>query len=376
MDVRTLFLAQTGALAATAVMLWAARAEADERSGLGIWTWAVTIQAAAYLLLANAGRLPVWLTAFGGNALGATSVALFYAAIRRFLQRPQPRWPLGVMVAVVAMTGALAGEKYEVATIFNGYVYGAVQLLNGWALLSSRQAVSPRVQRPVALFYLAMGLVLPLRATALALQGSGVDYLHHPLSWQEPIYAFGFLFVIVTNLGFLLMCKMRAEADVRLQAMTDELTGLANRRALDRAIAEALQTAERTQRPFAVAMVDVDHFKRINDRFGHSTGDTVLADFATRLRAGVGPEDLPFRYGGEEFSVLLPGVDLTGAMLVAEHLRQQVARPASADGMQPITASLGVAAWQPGDTADALLRRADQGLYRAKALGRDRVEAG
>jgi hypothetical protein len=122
MDVRTLFLAQTGALGATAAMLWLARTEADERSGLRIWTWAVTIQAVAYLLLANAGRLPVWLSAFGGNVLGATSVALFFAAIRRLLQRPHPRWPLAVMVAAVAMAGGLAGGKYEIATIFNGYV--------------------------------------------------------------------------------------------------------------------------------------------------------------------------------------------------------------------------------------------------------------
>ena len=376
MDVRTLFLAQTGALGATAAMLWAARAPADERSGLDTWTWAVTAQAAAYLLLANAGRLPLWLTAFGGNALGALSVALFFAAIRRFLGRPRRWWPLAAMVVAVCTVASAAGTKYETATIFNGYVYGAMQLLNGWALLRVPARASHRVQRLVAVFYLAMGLVLPLRATALALQGSGIDYLEHPLAWQEPIYAFGFLFVIVTNLGFLLMCKMRAEADVRLQAMTDELTGLANRRALDLAIAQALVEAQQGLRPFAVAMVDVDHFKRINDDFGHSTGDAVLSEFADRLRGSVSATDLPFRYGGEEFSVLLPGVDLTGALVVAEHLRQQVARPASAEGMHPVTASLGVAAWQPGDTADTLLRRADQGLYQAKSRGRNRVEAG
>jgi diguanylate cyclase (GGDEF)-like protein len=376
MDVRTLFLAQTGAFAATAVMLWLARAEADERSGLGTWTWAVTAQGLGYLLLANAGRLPAWvpawLPAFGGNLLGSTAVALFFVAIRRFLRLPWRRWPLVSMVVLVTAVGAWAGATYQIATIFNGYVYGLVQLLNGWALLRIRTPAWHRVQRVVALFYLVMGLVLPLRATGLALQGTGVDYLEHPLAWQEPIYAFGFLFVIVTNLGFLLMCKSRAEADVRLQAMTDELTGLSNRRALDLAIAQALQAG----RPFAVAMVDVDHFKRINDDFGHSAGDAVLAEFANRLRAAVGPQDLPFRYGGEEFSVLLPELDLTGAMVVAEHVRQQVARPASPDGLHPVTASLGIAAWEPGDTADTLLRRADQGLYQAKSLGRNRVEAG
>jgi diguanylate cyclase (GGDEF)-like protein len=373
MDLRTLFLAQTGALGATAAMLWVARAEADERNGLGTWTYAVTSQGLAYLLLANAGRLPVWMSAFLGNMLGALSVLLFFVAIRRFLQHPVRKSALITMVVAVSVVGAASGSNYEGATVFNGFVYGLVQLLNGWALLRAPQIGSMRVQRLVAAFYLIMGLVLPLRAVALALEGTQLDYIAQPLSWQEPIYAFGFLFVIVTNLGFLLMCKMRAESEVRAQAMTDEMTGLANRRALDLALQHALAGAQRRQRPFAVVMVDVDHFKTINDRFGHSVGDTALTAFAARLQQGLRAQDLPFRYGGEEFSVLLPDADAEGAAILAERLRQQVALPADAD-MQAISASFGVAAWRPGDTADALMGRADQALYRAKASGRNRVE--
>src|SRR5689334_11652482 len=102
MDLRTLFLAQTAALGATAAMLWVARVEDDERTGLSIWTWAVTAQAVAYGLFANAGRLPVWMSALLGNALGALSVALFFAAIRRFARRPCPLWPLAAMVVAVS----------------------------------------------------------------------------------------------------------------------------------------------------------------------------------------------------------------------------------------------------------------------------------
>ena len=373
MDVRTLFLAQTGALGATAAMLWVARAEADERNGLGTWTYAVTSQGLAYLLLANAGRIPTWMSALLGNLLGALSVLLFFVAVRQFLQRPARKWALIAMVIIVSTVGALAGAHYEGATVFNGFVYGVVQLLNGWALLRAPRPESARVQRLVALFYLTMGVVLPLRAAALALEGSGTDYLSKPLTWQEPIYAFGFLFVIVTNLGFLLMCKMRAEAEVRLQAMTDDMTGLANRRSLEQALDHALATAQRSQRPFAVVMVDLDHFKQINDRFGHSTGDAALADFAERLRAGLRAQDLPFRYGGEEFCVLLPEADSGGAAILAERLRAHVSQAAS-DGRHATSASFGVAAWQSGDSADTLMGRADQALYRAKAAGRDRVE--
>jgi diguanylate cyclase (GGDEF)-like protein len=372
-DLRTLFLAQTCALAAMATMFWVARTGADRGNGLRTWTLAVTAQSMAFLLLANAGRLPTWASAGIGNALGAVGVALYFVAIRQFLgHRYATPWLLA-MIAVVTAVGTVSGSQYAVATIFNGFVYGLLQLLNGHALWQRPQAELQRVQRVVAACYVLMGLVLPLRAAGLLLAGAHIDYLNMPLTWQEPIYIFGFLFVIVTNLGFLQLCKMRAEAEVRQQAMTDGLTGLANRRALNDAMAHALAMARRSHLPYAVLMADVDHFKRINDQQGHRAGDEALAAFAQRLRAALRAQDLPFRYGGEEFCVLLPDTDAAGAAVLAERLREAVAQPAG-DTLPAISASFGATVWQPGDTADALLSRADRALYRAKAMGRDRVE--
>ncbi len=375
MDLRTLLIAQTCALGATAVMLWAARSAADRHNGLRTWMFAVTSQGIAYLLLANAGRLPVLLSALLGNALGALSVALIFVAIRQFLGRPfQVRW-LAAMGLLVTGVATVAGERYVAATIFNGFAYGLVELLNGYALWRSPKVGLNGVQRVVASAYLLMGVVLPARAVALALAAGNADYLNTPLTWQQPIYVFGFLYIIVTNLGFLQMCKMRAEAEVLQQAMTDGLTGLANRRALDGSMARALAIAARSGRSFSVVMVDLDYFKAINDRFGHRAGDAALAAFAQRLRAALRAQDLAFRYGGEEFFVLLPNTDGTGAKVLAERLHGQVALPAHGD-MPAQSASLGVAVWREGDTADALLGRADQAMYRAKGLGRDRVEMG
>jgi len=358
-------------------MLWVARSGDDRRNGLRTWTLAVTSQGLAYLLLANAGRLPVLATAVLANAAGALSVALFFVAIRQFLGlRFDWRW-LAAMVLGVTGVAALVGSNYAGSAIFNGFVYGALQLLNGLALWRQPAPDLRRVQRAVALLYLLMGLVLPLRAAALLMKNSGLAYLDAPLAWQEPIYVFGLLFIMATNLGFVQLCKMRAEAEVRQQAMTDGLTGLANRRALDEAMARALAGAMRTQQPFAVLMVDVDHFKAINDRFGHHTGDLTLIAFAHALRAGLRAQDLCFRYGGEEFCVLLPDTAADAALLLAERLRQHVALPASesADGSIPaVSASFGIAIWQSLDTADALFGRADRALYRAKKMGRNRVE--
>jgi diguanylate cyclase (GGDEF)-like protein len=218
-----------------------------------------------------------------------------------------------------------------------------------------------------------MGLVLPARAIALLLAGPSRLSLDHGNAWQVPIYAFGFVYLAATNLGFVLMCKTRAEAETRLQARTDDLTGLANRRALDEEIAQAFARARRSQRPFAVVMVDIDRFKFINDTHGHGAGDATLAAFATRLAGALREPDRAYRYGGEEFCLLLADTDLAGARALAERVRGHILRPF--DGtIREMTASLGVSAWQPQDSADALFHRADRALYAAKRNGRDRVE--
>jgi diguanylate cyclase (GGDEF)-like protein len=170
------------------------------------------------------------------------------------------------------------------------------------------------------------------------------------------------------------MCKTRAEAETRLQARTDDLTGLANRGALDEEMAQAFARARRTQRPFAIMMVDIDRFKFINDTHGHAVGDVTLAAFSTRLAAALREPDRALCYGGEEFCLLLADTDLAGARTLADRLREQIMRPF--DGtMRSLTASLGVTAWEPEDTVDSLLRRADRAVYAAKGGGRNRVES-
>lgn len=183
------------------------------------------------------------------------------------------------------------------------------------------------------------------------------------------------MYFIITNLGYLQLCKMRAEREVRLQAMTDGLTGQPNQSALDQAMVQALSTAQRSGRPFAVVMVDVDHFKSINHRYGHRLGNATLIAFGQRMRDGLRAQDQAFRSGGEEFFVLLPDTDDQAAMTSAERVRGLVATPASA-AMTALTASFGIAVWRPYDSAEALVGRADRALYQAKLVGRDRGELG
>jgi diguanylate cyclase (GGDEF)-like protein len=166
----------------------------------------------------------------------------------------------------------------------------------------------------------------------------------------------------------------RAEED-RRAARTDALTGVANRRHLDEELARLFERARAIQEPLAVAIVDADHFKRVNDDFSHATGDTVLRCLAGILAETLGPNALCARYGGEEFAVGLPGADVAVAVTLLERLRAAVegfSWGAVASGLR-VTVSVGVvSANATHDAADAL-SRADEVLYRAKRTGRNRV---
>jgi diguanylate cyclase (GGDEF)-like protein len=169
----------------------------------------------------------------------------------------------------------------------------------------------------------------------------------------------------------------RLEVTERL-SVTDVLTGVANRRQLEATLEEETARFERYRRPFSVLMVDIDHFKRVNDMYGHTVGDRVLIEVAHRIRGVLRSElDTVARYGGEEFAVILPETERDAALVVAEKLRRSISTSPLQDGIA-LTVSVGVGACPQDATGDpaALLRAADEAMYQAKRSGRDRVAAG
>ncbi|MEQ1770790.1 MAG: GGDEF domain-containing protein [Devosia sp.] len=166
--------------------------------------------------------------------------------------------------------------------------------------------------------------------------------------------------------------------EVRRESMLDPLTKIFNRKSFDEGMLKSFAEASDGDSPLCLLLLDIDHFKRFNDTWGHQTGDQVLRLVAMTLKSNIKGKDMAARYGGEEFAAILPATDLEGALIVAENVRKaiqakELLKRSTNEKLGRITASFGVAAYRKGDTPSSLIERADRCLYAAKHAGRNRV---
>lgn len=222
-----------------------------------------------------------------------------------------------------------------------------------------------------------ISLCVPLQA-----QGQALGLLHlsvdEPGDGQESFASSERAAGLLADQIGLALANLRLRETLRTQALRDPLTGMFNRRYLEETLEREISRAQRRDLPLSLVMLDIDHFKRLNDTFGHQIGDEVLRQVARVLMAEIRAGDLACRYGGEEFTLILPEAQPADAAIRVDHVREAIANHPMTTGQRsygPVTVSFGVAGFPVhGASGEALIRAADAALYRAKRNGRNRVE--
>ena len=375
-----------GSVLGAGILRLADSPRADTAAGLRLCTAALLLLGISLLALLGLGPTP-WpptLTACGSGTLA--SMVLLAWGVGRLAEHDLPSTPMITLVLVAALGPPLAvGLQPESLAL--SVALGLVVTSLMTAYFARRFILAPDDMAARALGVTAVVLVLTsvLRAVwTWTYRGLPQTHLLHVPAEVLPFFAvlYGVLPIVVSTL-LLTLVNGQFRQQLSVRALTDELTGLLTRRALREQAADHIQTARAGRLHMAVLMLDLDHFKRINDRHGHAAGDLVLRHAAALWRDCLRPNSLLARYGGEEFVALVPVEDLRTARLVAERLRTAVAAapwavlaqlPAALT--EPVTASIGTTLIAPGESLDDAVQRADEALYRAKREGRNQVQVG
>ncbi|MGW8391602.1 GGDEF domain-containing protein [Pseudoduganella sp. HUAS MS19] len=370
----------------------------------GQWAMSALAGGAAALLAANAAALPDYLGTIADNTLTVVSLVFIHRGTAILVgARPSDRhYVLGVAAAAAGFAWFSYVQPSVQARIGLVSAYRAAFYCATLLMLVKRPGLPAGARYLVDILALAAIWSL-LRLGAALFSGSHIDsFLAGGSSFAVMVTVGGTLHVLVNAFQFRLESEqirdelaahagrlrkkrdmLKAEvaertAELTLQASTDSMTGIANRRHLMERGNDEIERARRYHLPLALLLLDIDHFKQINDRFGHPAGDKLLQVIAQACQTNARNVDLPGRLGGEEFALLMPETSAVAARLAAERLRRAIAAitPELSGVPHQVTASFGVAALRSHDASmEGLLVRADAALYRAKNGGRNRVEA-
>ena len=375
-DVRTLFLLTVDVEAMLGLLLLFAWVQNTSIKALAWWGCAHLLRTLSIALYGMFGSVPELVSLDLANALLFTSYAVAWSGARVFDGRePRPGWVItGATVWVFACQIPQFAEVVEIRSLLSNTIITAFLWLAAFEFWRGRD--ERLLSRWPAIFILfSHGAIFLLRSPVSIALGPATDPALAS-AWMNVISTEEVLATISIAFIVLAMAKERTELQHKTAAMLDPLTGLANRRAFLDSAAQLTQTQTARDVPVAVFMIDLDRFKSVNDRFGHSVGDEVLRIFAESAQVNLRPTDIVARLGGEEFAVLLSDACRDNAFKVAERIRSTFAALAATVAGHAVnaTASIGVAIIQdPRQDVHALLAQADQALYRAKARGRNRV---
>ncbi|MDR3466554.1 MAG: diguanylate cyclase [Xanthobacteraceae bacterium] len=374
LDLSTLYLVATlvaGMLGALLLFFW----RQEKIAALGWWGAAYLLGAVSIGVWVAAGAMLTEMQQAAVNALGFVACGMVWSAARVFHGR-NPNWP-GAMVGAAAWIAAVLwlreGAEFFRALVGAGIV-AAYAALTAGQLWSERRAAMQR-RWPAMVIPMLHGtvLMLPILLGGLVSHGQGTFKTNG--TWmviftiELVLYAVGTVFIV-----FLMVSERTVRAH-KAAASMDPLTGLLNRRGFSEATGRMIEREAKAGRPVTVMIFDIDHFKSINDRFGHPAGDEILKLFSAVMTANLRISDLVGRIGGEEFAAMLP-CSVEEAVLAAERVREAFQTCGIEVDSAPVetTVSIGVAGGPADTELDVLLASADTALYRAKRAGRNRVE--
>lgn len=357
------------------IAMWQLR---REREGQLLWGFSNLSGALGGTLLCLRGVIPDFASIALANGLLILGHSLMWAGLRRFAGQPI-HWPvvwLAPLLLAGLFWGPLSGNPpaRTCALALFMMLFSGANFVDAWRA----QRLEPLVMRRLTMLVFLVTCAFMAERALYMLQHATrpAEYaVTHPMHTIAALVAL--LIVTVWNLSILMMASERLANRLTDIAHSDGLTRVLNRTGFRALAVRQVQRCRRDRKPISVLLLDLDHFKRINDSHGHEAGDRLLCAFADTVSEMIRPGDLLARYGGEEFCVLLPGASLADAQAVAERLREGFAsvRLRSGDADYGATVSIGVAQFLGGEMIDEAVSRADRALYQAKHRGRNRVEA-
>lgn len=332
------------------------------------------LQAVGWGLVVAREALPFWLSFSVGNSalLGGwmlealAVISLKYVITRRCIM---------VYASIVAVSQLVLWPvldvRLTVAVLVTSCLSALMFFIPGKALLTSKQRSSPP-QKVMGVMYCLSSAVMLWRGIDEWVQGSYRLFTANLSQVVSLLMLTGL--GLIGCMGYVLIKKEHFSWEMKTYAETDPLTNLYNRRAFLLLSQQLIQSAIRKQESIALLIIDIDHFKRINDRYGHGAGDVIIANLAQVMRETMRKSDIACRYGGEEFIIMLPDCDKTAAIQIAERLRFAVER--ATPNSHFYTVSIGVASATGRQIRlENLIKRADMAMYKAKDMGRNRVQS-
>lgn len=357
----------------------------EQRAVLAHWAGFMACVALGFLLMSLRGEPRTWM-AFNGAALAwIAGLLLLWRGVARYFRAPAWGWAQALVFVVLLLGNLWLGPGAEGAAARVVLSYGSGMLVFVLLVANVVPVTAYRFGPARSLVLLVPAIIVVIAFALLVIRQLSDPGHAFELHRSDPRNLRALAAYVVAaalfNVTFTALVVARLVHRLRELSVRDTLTGLYNRRAMDERLRQQCERWRRGGERFSIALLDLDFFKRINDTLGHQAGDKVLLRTGQWLQAEVRGGDMVARVGGEEFLVLMPGASGAESRVLAERLRMGLAalhRQALAAGeatAPTLTVSIGVAEVQEGDGGpDGLIRRADEALYRAKALGRDRVE--